>query len=106
MINERGETQVPGLLACGEAVGGLHGANRLGGNALTETFVFGTIAGKQAEHVIESKEYPEIRAVEIEPFRDGDIAVSELIAAIRKATWDDLSIVRSEATCFSALNEI
>lgn len=39
---------VPGLLVCGECAGGLHGANRLGGNAGLETMVFGRIAGKTA----------------------------------------------------------
>ena len=40
-----GATSLPGLFAAGEAVGGLHGANRLGGNALTECLVFGRRAG-------------------------------------------------------------
>lgn len=39
-------TCVPGLYACGEAAGGIHGANRLGGNAGLETFVFGRRAGR------------------------------------------------------------
>ena len=38
-------TQTPGLLACGEAVGNIHGANRIGGMAGTETMVFGRKAG-------------------------------------------------------------
>ena len=41
-------SSVSGLFAAGEAVGGIHGANRLGGNAGTETYVFGKIAGKNA----------------------------------------------------------
>lgn len=41
-------TGVSGLLACGEVTGGIHGANRLGGNAGLETMVFGRIAGKSA----------------------------------------------------------
>ncbi|MEV7009325.1 FAD-binding protein [Streptosporangium sp. NPDC051022] len=41
-------TRVPGLLAAGEAVGGLHGANRLSGNAISEAFVFGARAGNSA----------------------------------------------------------
>ena len=36
---------MPGLFACGEAVGGANGANRLSGNAITEAFVFGARAG-------------------------------------------------------------
>ena len=39
---------IPGLFAAGEVTGGLHGANRLGGNAGTETLVFGRIAGNSA----------------------------------------------------------
>lgn len=39
---------IPGLFAAGEVTGGIHGANRLGGNALTDTVVFGRIAGESA----------------------------------------------------------
>ena len=48
VIDENCRTGVPGLLACGEVTGGLHGANRLGGNAGLETMVFGRVAGKTA----------------------------------------------------------
>jgi len=48
VINERCETVVGGLYAAGEAEAGVHGANRLAGNALTETQVFGAIAGANA----------------------------------------------------------
>jgi len=43
-----GKTEVPGLWAAGEVVGGLHGANRMGGNALSEIIVFGSRAGAAA----------------------------------------------------------
>jgi succinate dehydrogenase / fumarate reductase flavoprotein subunit len=42
------QTRVAGLYACGEAVGGANGANRLSGNAITEAFVFGARAGRNA----------------------------------------------------------
>jgi succinate dehydrogenase / fumarate reductase flavoprotein subunit/fumarate reductase (CoM/CoB) subunit A len=42
------ETGVPGLLACGEAIAGMHGANRLSGNAITEALVTGRVAGETA----------------------------------------------------------
>ncbi|MFX1558472.1 MAG: FAD-binding protein, partial [Promethearchaeota archaeon] len=45
-INEKCETSIKGLFAAGEVTGGIHGANRLGGNSLTATQVFGKIAGK------------------------------------------------------------
>lgn len=41
-------TSIPGLFAAGECAGGIHGANRLAGNALSENQVFGAIAGKMA----------------------------------------------------------
>ncbi|MGG7574769.1 L-aspartate oxidase [Streptomyces sirii] len=48
LINSRSETTVPGLYAAGETAGGIHGANRLGGNGLSECLVFGRIAGRNA----------------------------------------------------------
>lgn len=47
-INEQCKTNIDGLFAVGEVASGIHGANRLGGNALTEIIVFGKIAGCQA----------------------------------------------------------
>ncbi len=47
-VNTRMETDVEGLYACGEAIGGSNGANRLSGNAITEAFVFGARAGQYA----------------------------------------------------------
>jgi succinate dehydrogenase / fumarate reductase flavoprotein subunit len=50
-IRVDGETQmstIPGLFAAGEAAGGLHGANRLGGNSLSDLLVFGKLAGEHA----------------------------------------------------------
>ncbi len=41
-------TNVNGLFACGEAAGGMHGANRLGGNSLSDLLVFGNLSGIQA----------------------------------------------------------
>src|SRR5471030_156086 len=50
-IRVEGDTQmssVPGLFAAGEAAAGLHGANRLGGNSLSDLIVFGKRAGEHA----------------------------------------------------------
>lgn len=47
VLNEDGEA-IPGLFAAGEITGGIHGGNRLGGNALTDLIVFGRIAGQSA----------------------------------------------------------
>jgi succinate dehydrogenase / fumarate reductase flavoprotein subunit len=54
--NLDGETSLPGLLAAGEcACVSVHGANRLGGNSLLETLVFGTRAGRKATQRIETE---------------------------------------------------
>lgn len=45
---------IPGLFAAGEITGGVHGANRLGGNAVTDIVVFGRIAGTGAEAYVEA----------------------------------------------------
>jgi flavocytochrome c len=47
VLNADGKV-IPGLYAAGETTGGIHGANRLGGNALPDTAIFGRIAGESA----------------------------------------------------------
>ena len=47
VLNEKGEV-ISGLFAAGEVTGGIHGANRLGGTAVTDIIVFGQIAGENA----------------------------------------------------------
>jgi succinate dehydrogenase / fumarate reductase flavoprotein subunit len=47
-------TRVPGLFACGECAAGLHGANRLGGNSLSDLIVFGKLAGSGAAAYIKA----------------------------------------------------
>ena len=62
-VNETLESGIAGLFACGEAIGGANGANRLSGNAITEAFVFGARAGHHAA----------LRAMQ-RPMPSGDVA--------------------------------
>ncbi len=55
-IDENGRTSLPGLFAAGEVTWGIHGANRLGGNALTECAVFGALSGQSAAEHAHQKE--------------------------------------------------
>src|SRR3712207_521600 len=60
-------TNVPGLFAAGEVAGGLHGANRLGGNSLSDLLVFGRRAGEGAAAYAEGSNHStEIEASEVE----------------------------------------
>ncbi|MEW6671634.1 MAG: FAD-dependent oxidoreductase [Thermodesulfobacteriota bacterium] len=105
-VNRRCETTVPGLLACGEAVGGLHGANRLAGNALSETYVFGMIAGNQAALLAKAAGVPEHQGFTPEPFRRGELSVAELRRALALATWKCISIIRDQRSIDKAVREI
>ena len=56
VADDRMQTEIPGLFAAGEAVGGANGANRLSGNAITEAVVFGRRAGANAaEHALKAR---------------------------------------------------
>ena len=64
-IDESCRTAVPGLYAAGEVTGGIHGANRLGGNALTEIIVFGKTAGYHAAQYAKKSKLVTIRREDI-----------------------------------------
>ncbi|MGE5620446.1 MAG: FAD-dependent oxidoreductase [Sphingomonadaceae bacterium] len=108
-VDERCSTDVPGLFAAGEAVGGLHGANRLSGNALMETIVTGAIAGKAAaEYARRRGRLPEPRVPTMAPEPvNGDGGMLEAARTeLRRAMWNGASIVRSETSLRSALGMV
>ena len=51
MIDTDGRTTLPGIFAAGEITGGVHGTNRLMGNSLLDTVVYGRRAGRAAAEV-------------------------------------------------------
>lgn len=71
---ETQQSRVPGLFACGECGAGLHGANRLGGNSLSDLLVFGRLAG------VGASDYA--RKLSSAPIADA----GQIQSAIRKAT--------------------
>ncbi len=114
-INERSETNLKGLFAAGEVVGGIHGGNRLGGNALADTQVFGRIAGISAskhatiasspkiDREFIKKEYSRIRAP-IE--REEGISSSTEKKKLQKIMWNNAGIFRNEQDLNKALQFI
>ncbi len=68
-IRVDGDTQMttlPGLFACGECAAGLHGANRLGGNSLSDLLVFGKRAGQYAAEFARTQPASTLREADIE----------------------------------------
>ena len=81
---ESGETTVPGLFAAGEVAGGMHGANRLGGNSLSDLLVFGARAGVAAA--------ARAAVTTTEPYLDPVMvqqAIAELSAPLELADGED-----------------
>jgi len=113
-IDVHGSTTVPGLFAAGEVTGGLHGANRLGGNALTETQVFGARAGAAAAEWVRRNaavSHEEVmKELSVTPFgAKTDTAASEVSrikTRLRNIMWDKGGIIRNRDGLFQALNAI
>ncbi len=108
----RMETEVPGLLVAGEAVGGANGANRLSGNAITEALAFGRRAGRTAaeraksgRHAFDATDAREaIRLVTA----DGDtkLNTAEMIQTLQATMADGVGPFRTEAKLTRALETI
>ena len=110
-----GETQmsdVPGLFAAGECAAGLHGANRLGGNSLSDLLVFGKLAGEYAAKfakensagAINPKQVDDAARVALEPFnRTGGVPPYEVQNKLQEMMQDLVGIVRREEEMERAL---
>ncbi|MDI6818134.1 MAG: fumarate reductase subunit A [Methanothermobacter thermautotrophicus] len=108
-IDEWGRTNLRNLFAAGEVTGGVHGANRLGGNALADTQVFGRRAGiAAARNAIKSAPASIRSAVEEEEYRiksmvaEGSHSPSEIRDRLHEAMWNGVAIVRSRESLESA----
>jgi succinate dehydrogenase/fumarate reductase flavoprotein subunit len=114
-INEDGETGVDGLYVAGEVCGGMHGANRLVGNALTEAFVFGAIAGGRAAARASAIGWtaPPTDEVAAGVARLKEMASGggrgdpgQLMLALKRVMWDGVGVLRSRAGLENALEQI
>jgi succinate dehydrogenase / fumarate reductase, flavoprotein subunit len=109
---ETGATDVPGLFVVGEASSGLHGANRLGGNSLAETLVFGQLVGAHLAGELTAAvdagldARPSERQVEREVERLERLRASgggedprQLLEEAGQLLWEHAGVIRTEALC-------
>ncbi len=94
------QTTVTGLYACGEVAGGVHGANRLGGNALAETQVFGRRAGHAAGTAGKREKSVDLMQVEqqqdrMDAFLSGTENPAEVRVKLQQAMWKGAGIFRT-----------
>jgi succinate dehydrogenase / fumarate reductase flavoprotein subunit len=109
-------SSVPGLFAAGECAAGINGANRLGGNSLSDIVVFGKRAGeyaaeyarRQRANVIDTREVEALEAFSLSAFERSD--AGETPYAVQRdlqTTMQDLvGIVRTESEMREALNAL
>jgi succinate dehydrogenase / fumarate reductase, flavoprotein subunit len=108
------QTDLPGLFAAGEAVGGANGANRLSGNAITEALVFGRRAGRSAaDYVRRSSTSPDpadgaSKAIALiaADASTRDFNTAEMLQTLQKTMQDNVGALRSEAKIVVALDII
>jgi fumarate reductase (CoM/CoB) subunit A len=115
-IDENCYTGVPGLLAAAETCSGVNGANRIEGNALTETQVFGSIAGENAARDTQKmKTHPDISNKDIAQYikeykkifehKVGEDSYCALRKEVQKTMWESVGVVRRGDRLDSAVTE-
>jgi succinate dehydrogenase flavoprotein subunit len=118
-IRVNGDTQmstVPGLFACGECAAGLHGANRLGGNSLSDLLVFGKRAGEHAakfarEHAAPTADMSQVDEAArraLAPFERGNSGEGpyQVQEALQTTMQNLVGIVRTQQEMERALGEL
>ena len=105
VIDEHCRTGIDGLYACGEVTGGVDGASRIGGNALTNIVVFGMRAGRHAAALGRSAPATSVEPLSA-PAPGTGLSVVEARTALRQAVQDGLGPVREKAGMERAIAEI
>ena len=108
-------TEMPGLYVAGEDAGGAHGANRLGGNGVANSTVFGGIAGSvmgEESKLAGMPEGPDPGSLESEvelacrPFRQASGNIHELRGRLLDIMWDQVGIIRNAESLKSGLDQL
>lgn len=87
---ETQESSVPGLYACGEVASGLHGANRLGGNSLSDLITFGKRAGEFAAKRADTLAQPSIEDAQVQT------AIEVMLAPLKREGGENPGIIYDE----------
>lgn len=114
VANTNGETDIPGLYAVGEVMGGVHGANRHGGNALTDITVFGARAGSKAADFVKKENHvylnefakEEIKRYEQMKRREIGFLPSMIMNLLRETMWEKVGIIRDSIMLVEAYEKI
>jgi fumarate reductase (CoM/CoB) subunit A len=104
-------TTLPGLFACGEVSGGVHGANRLGGNALAETQVFGKRAGESAGKAkarIKKVDPDQVKKTQdiLDNYSSGLENPSGIRTRLQQAMWNGAGIFRNKNDLRKTLEKV
>jgi succinate dehydrogenase / fumarate reductase flavoprotein subunit len=107
-------TGIEGLFAAGECTGGLHGANRLGGNSLAEILIFGKRAGHHASVRSQSMDI-QYRSKKVireahekidSLLKDGEMVARPLQRELRNIMWDYCGVVRTDEKLKKGLDKV
>jgi fumarate reductase (CoM/CoB) subunit A len=114
VTDSEARTAMAGLFAAGEVCAGVHGANRLAGNALSEIFVMGEVAGTNAGLSAKERPFPQVPEREIlrerdrleSLFSDTGKDAKEFCRSLQSVMWEKAGIIRSAASLGAALVRI
>jgi fumarate reductase (CoM/CoB) subunit A len=114
VANTWGETDVEGLFAAGEVVGGVHGANRHGGNALTDVTVFGVRAASRAAEYAVTVSHEEVEGLVEEDVqyyqglakRETGYTTKSVMGVLRETMWEKAGVIRDSQMLVEAFEKI
>jgi fumarate reductase flavoprotein subunit len=107
-------TELPGLFAAGEDTGGVHGANRLGGNGVANSTVYGGIAGEEMAHWVMTQTLQECNMDEVRtsikaheaPLERPAGDIESIRDALAECMWDDVGISRTKDSLLRARTKL
>ena len=114
-IDTNSQSTIPGVFASGECTGGVHGGNRLGGNALADTQVYGALSGESAAKYAKANDRQGINREEIQKefahleamlTRTEGISPADAREELTNLMWEKVQIFRNEEDMAYAVKEL